>query len=159
MQLFGLVNVMDIGQVYVSLITTIPNNCVYTCCPKGDNSDHWCWCWNVESSRRILILICIYLDSEMCQVEVVAGQQRDKILWEGLFGVRQCVAMALLIMSDISLCWCNDILRWQVFWVLILIANVTTTHLHHTVLCISSWWQKCRKSYRSDYNKLCTRCN
>ena len=39
-QIFGLVNVMDIGQVYVSLITTIPNNCVYTCCPKGDNSDH-----------------------------------------------------------------------------------------------------------------------
>ena len=142
--IFGLVNVMDIGQVYVSLITTIPNNCVYTCCPKGDNSDHWCWCWNVESSRRILILICIYLDSEMCQVEVVAGRKGIKsyekafLVWDN---VLQWLCWCLI---DISLCWCNDILRWQVFWVLILIADVTTTHLHHTVLCISSWWQKCR---------------
>ena len=31
-------------------------------------------------------------------------EERDKILKACLFGVRQCVAMALLIMSDISLC-------------------------------------------------------
>ena len=116
---------MDIGQIYLSLITAIPSNCIYTFCPKGDKTDHGCWCWNVlESSRRILILICIYLDSELCQVEAVAWQEKDKILWEGLFDERQCVAMAVLIMPDISLCWYNDILRCQVFWVLILIANV-----------------------------------
>ena len=53
----------------------------------------------METSGRILILICIYLDSEMCQVEVVAWQEKDKF-----FYVRQCVAMAVLIMPDISLC-------------------------------------------------------
>ena len=38
--MFVLVNVMDIGQIYLSLITAIPPNCIYTCCPKGDNTDH-----------------------------------------------------------------------------------------------------------------------
>ena len=40
MQIFVLVNVMDIGQIYLSLITAIPSNCIYTCCPEGDNTDH-----------------------------------------------------------------------------------------------------------------------
>ena len=40
--MFVLVNVMDIGQIYLSLITAIPSNCIYTFCPKGDKTDHGC---------------------------------------------------------------------------------------------------------------------